>query len=347
VREAGRGRLLVLALLAWVVVPVSAANATAPDAAAPRGRTDVGGIGIRLVDVPAAVHDPRARSYIVDRLEPGTSIRRRVEISNSTSSIANVSVYAAAARLHRGDFAFAPSHSRNELSDWTAVDHAVLHLQPRSSAFETLTIRAPKNASSGLHYAVVWAEISAPAPTAGGVTLVNRVGVRMYVSIGHGSALPASFAIGALTAERSVAGGPRVVAEIRNSGQRTLQVGGYLTLANGPGGLRAGPFPVNLRTALAPKQSELAVVQLDDRLPSGPWHAHLVLSSGRIHREATATIRFPSLATVKPSAKASGDHLIVVVGILLLGLLAAVAALLLSRRGSFANDPRGPVGARE
>jgi hypothetical protein len=294
------------------------------------------------------VRDPLARSYIVGRLEPGTSIRRRVEISNSTGSVANVSVYAAAARLRRGDFAFAPSQSQNELSAWTSVDHAVLRLQPRSSAFETVTIEAPKNASSGVHYAVVWAEISAPAPTAGGVTLVNRVGVRMYVSIGHGRALRANFAIGALTAGRSAAGGPRVVAEIRNSGQRTLEVGGYLTLTNGPGGLRAGPFPVNLRTALAPNQTELAIVQLDDRLPRGPWHTHLVLSSGRIHREATATIRFPSLAIAKPIATGGGhDHLIVVVGTLLLGLLAAVAALLLSTRGSFANDRRGSVGARE
>jgi hypothetical protein len=339
---------MVLALLAAITVPASSAGATPPrEAAVPLGGADAGGIGIRLVGVPAAVRDPLAHSYIVGRLEPGTSIRRRVEISNSTGSIANVSVYAAAASLRRGDFAFAPSHSRNELSGWTSVDHAVLRLQPRSSALETLTIETPKNASPGAHYAVVWAEISAPAPTAGGVTLVNRVGVRMYISIGHGSALPANFTIGALTAKRSAAGGSRVVAEIRNSGRRTLEVGGYLTLANGPGGLRAGPFPVNLKTALAPKQSELAIVRLDNRLPRGPWHVHLVLSSGRIHREATATIRFPSLATVKPIAKASGHDHLIVVGTLLLGLLAAVAALMLSRRWSFANDQHGSVGARE
>jgi hypothetical protein len=344
-----RGRLMVLALLVGIIVPASSASATPPhEAAVPLGGADAGGIGIRLVDVPAAVRDPLARLYIVGRLEPGTSIRRRVEISNSTGSIANVGVYAAAARLRRGDFAFAPSHSRNELSGWTSVDQAVLRLQPRSSGLETLTIEVPKNASSGEHYAVVWAEISAPAPTAGGVTFVNRVGVRMYISIGPGGALPANFAIGALTAGRSASGGPRVVAEIRNSGRRTLEVGGYLTLASGPGGLRAGPFPVKLRTALAPNQAELATVRLDDRLPRGPWHAHLVLNSGRIHREATATIRFPSLATTKPIAKAVGhDHLILVVGTLLLVLLAAVAALPLSRRESFANDRRGSVGARE
>jgi hypothetical protein len=341
-----RGRLLVLALLVGMIVPAASASATPPhEAAVPLGGADAGGIGIRLVDVPAAVRDPLARSYIVGRLEPGTSIRRRVEISNSTGSIANVGVYAAAARLRRGDFAFAPSHSRNELSDWTSVDQAALRLQPRSSAVETLTIEVPKNASSGEHYAVVWAEISAPAPTAGGVTLVNRVGVRMYISIGPGGALAANFAIGALTAKRSASGEPRVVAEIRNSGRRTLEVGGHLTLANGPGGLRAGPFPVKLRTALAPNQAELATVRLDDRLPRGPWHAHLVLNSGRIHREATATIRFPPESSAARPAVAH-QHLILVVSLLLLVLIAA-AALLRSWRGGTGAGRRGAIGAHE
>jgi hypothetical protein len=339
---------MALALLVGIILPASRAGAAPPqEVAAPLGRADAGGIGIRLADAPAAVRDPLARAYVVGRLEPGKSIRRRVEISNSTGSIADVGVYAAAAKLHRGDFAFAPGHSRNELSDWTSVDQAVLRLRPRSSALETLTIEVPKDASSGEHYAVVWAEISAPAPTAGGVTLVNRVGVRMYISIGPGGALPANFAIGAITAGRSASGGPRVVAEIRNSGRRTLEVGGYLTLADGPGGLRAGPFPVRLRMALAPNQVELATVRLDNRIPRGPWHAHLVLNSGSIHREASSIIRFPSLATTKPIAKAVGDdHLIVALGTLLLVLLAAVAALL-SRRRPFANDRGGSVGARE
>jgi hypothetical protein len=337
----GRRRLTVLTLLVGIIVPASSASATPPnEATVPPGAADAGGIGIRLVDIPAAArNDPLARAYIVDRLNPGTSVRRRIEVSNSTGSLAKVGVYAAAARLRRGDFAFAPGHSRNELSDWTSVDRAVLRLRPRSSALETLTIEVPKNASSGEHYAVVWAEISAPAPTAGGVTLVNRVGVRMYISIGPGGALPANFAIGALTAERSASGGPLVVAEIRNSGRRTLEVGGYLTLANGPGGLRAGPFPVKLRTALAPNQAELATVRLDDRLPRGPWHAHLVLNSGRIHHEATATIRFPRESSAARPAVAY-QHLMLVVSLTLLFLIAA-AAVLRSWRGGTRAGRRG------
>lgn len=87
-----RIRLIVLSLLAGSIVPASGALAAGS-----------GGIGIRLVDMPADSRDkPLTRSYIVDRLAPGTSIRRRVEITNSTSSAAAVAVYPApAVRLGR------------------------------------------------------------------------------------------------------------------------------------------------------------------------------------------------------------------------------------------------------
>ncbi len=50
-----------------------------------------------------------------------------------------------------------------------------------TTAFETVTISVPKDASSGRRYAVLWAEVAAPA--ANGVTLVNRVGIRIYLSV--------------------------------------------------------------------------------------------------------------------------------------------------------------------
>ena len=118
----------------------------------------------------------------------------------------------------------------------------VLRLLPGASAFETVTINVPKTASAGERYAVVWAEVSTPAPATGsGVKLVNRVGVRLYLSIGPGGAPPSNFVIGSLTAERSATGRPLVVATIHNSGRRTINISGNLTLSNGPGGLRAGP----------------------------------------------------------------------------------------------------------
>jgi hypothetical protein len=285
-----RNRLIALSLLVGIIVPASSALAALSN----QSTADPGGIGIRIVDVPAnSRNDPLARSYIVNRLAPGKSIRRRVEIGNTTPSTAAVAVYAAAASIRQGRFAFAPSHSRNELSSWTSVSRQVVRLTPGTKAFDTVTIRVPKDASSGERYAVIWAEVSAPGSATGGVTLVNRVGIRMYLSIGPGGAPPSNFVIGALTAKRSASGEPLVVARIHNRGKRTLDISGSLTLSAGPGGVRAGPFSVKLGAPLSPGDSKPVTVRLDKRLPRGPWRAQIRLRSRLIQRVAVATITFP------------------------------------------------------
>lgn len=176
------------------------------------------------------------------------------------------------------------------------MSRAVLRLPPGTRAFETVTIHVPKNASSGERYAVIWAEVSAPGPPTRGVTLANRVGIRMYLSIGPGGAPSSNFAIGPLTAKRSASGQPFVVARIHNSGKRTIDISGNLKLSNGPGGVRAGPFPVKLGAPLAPGASRAVTVRLDKRLPRGPWRAQMLLRGRSIQRVAVATITFPRRA---------------------------------------------------
>ena len=198
------GRLIGVSLLAGIVFPAGALAG--------------GSIGIRLVDGPPdSGGNPLARVYVVDRVAPGSSISRRVEISNSTSSTATVMVYAAAASLRRGKFAFAPGHTRNELSTWTSVSRRQLRVPADGKAFETVTIKVPKDASAGERYAVIWAEVSTPSPVAGGVRLVNRVGVRMYLSIGPGGSARSNFTIRSLSAERSAV---RAAARHRESAQQ-------------------------------------------------------------------------------------------------------------------------------
>jgi hypothetical protein len=303
-RHVAHGCLIAVSLAAGILVPVTSAVAAPSTARA-------GGIGVRLVAMRAdAGAGPLARAYIVATVAPGKSLRRRVEISNTTRSAAVVAVYPAAASLHRGAFAFAAGRSSNELSGWTSVSQAVLRLPPAKATNEMVTINVPKDASAGERYGVIWAAVSAPAPAGGGVTLVNRVGIRMYLSIGPGGAPPSNFAIGPLAAKRSASGAPIVVATVHNTGERTLDIRGTLTLSDGPGGLRAGPFPVTMGATLGPNASEPATVRLDARLPRGPWHAHLRLTAGRLQRTATATITFPrSTASANPSRSGGGGWL--------------------------------------
>jgi hypothetical protein len=213
------------------------------------------------------------------------------------------------------------------------LSHDVVRLAPGGEAFDTLTINVPGSASSGERYAVVWAAVSASPKAAGGITLVNRVGVRMYLSIGLGGAPASNFVIGSLAAERSVTGEALVVANVHNSGQSTLDLSGSLTLSNGPGGLRTDPFAATLGTVLAPGISEPVTVQLTPELPAGPWRANLSLTSGPLQRSAAATITFPLNSHAAKSPKATGFPTLILVVIALFFLLAmTVIALLISRR---------------
>jgi hypothetical protein len=312
-----RGYLLAVVALAGLIAPAAALA------------SDTGGVGVRLIQARAASGDPLATAYILDRLAPGTTIHRRIEVSNSTGAGADVAVYPAAAGLSGGSFSFAPGHSRNQLSDWTTIDRSSLHLPAGGAAVVMVTIKVPRRASSGERYAVVWAQVSTPAAT-GGVRLVNRVGIRIYLSIGPGGAPISDFSISAPTAKRSSGGRPLVAAEVRNIGRSTLDIGGYLMLAGGPGGLRAGPFPVTLGAALSPGGTGTATVLLDRRLPRGPWRAELHLRSGSIRHVAAGTIRFA--AVPQPSAAAPAGHLLVVIAKALAVLAMIALAIVLLRR---------------
>jgi hypothetical protein len=305
------GRLLCVSLLAGLLIPAGGALA-----ATQSSPTLPGSVGLRLQGPPAG-------PYIVAQIAPGTSIQRRIAVSNSGKAAMDVELYAAAASLRQGTFGFTAGRSQNALSAWTSVSRGALRLAPGSEAI-SVTIRVPKNASPGERYAVVWAEVSAAASS--GVKLVNRVGIRMYVSVSPGGATAPKFSIVSIVAKRSATGQPLVVTQIRNDGLRTISVTGTLTLTGGPGGLRAGPFPIRLRTSLAPGRSASPAVELDARLPQGPWRARVALESESVQHSASATLTFPGQASTAPG---SSRALIAVLAVL---LVLAAAGLLIALR---------------
>jgi hypothetical protein len=269
------------------------AAVAAPSALATRARPPVAvrGISVRLVESPAAsLTNPLARTYITGTLAAGQSMRSKVEVSNTTARPQSVSIYAAAASMRDGAFAFADGSTKNELAHWTRLSHNALRLAPGQAEVVTVDVTVPPQASSGERYSVVWAAVNALSTTAS-VRLVNRVGVRMYLRVG-GPVVRARYAISRPKGGRSHSGAPVVTATVRNNGAGTLAISGSLTLSHGPGGLRAGPFRFVLARPLAPGTSRQVRVQLTKQLPPGPWHVRLQLRSGTTQRGSTATIAF-------------------------------------------------------
>ncbi len=272
------------ALAAATRAPARAAHAAAlPD-----------GVGIRLLDAPVArANDPRAQAYVVDHLSPGATITRRVEISNGTALATKVKLYAAGAAVEGQTFRFLEGTTRNELSSWTHVTPQEVELASGAVAEATVTIGVPGSASEGERYAVVWAELPPTKAPDGGLSVVNRVGVRIYLSVGPGGEPASDFAVESLAAARGSDGLPVVDVGVRNIGGRALDLNGELTLSDGPGKLSAGPFQAPGTTLAIGGLATLAV-PLDKDLPAGPWHARIVLRSGSLERAAEATLTFPS-----------------------------------------------------
>ena len=266
------------------------------------------GVGVRLLDEPSAAQDdPRAQVYIVDHLAPGTTIQRRIEVSNAGTADQHVVLYAAAATIEHGSFVGVAGHHANDLSSWSSVSPGNADVAASGTATVTVTIAVPGDAAPGEQYGVVWAETRSATAPESGVVEVSRVGIRLYVSIGPGGPPAADFSIDTLTAGRSHDGRPLVSALVHNTGGRALDMNGSLDLAAGPGGLRAGPFPATLGSTLGLGDTQPVTVHLDRELPAGPWDARVTLKSGLTERTATATITFPASGRADPVAVDQSD----------------------------------------
>ncbi|MFI6066033.1 hypothetical protein ACIA47_12315 [Micromonospora sp. NPDC051227] len=259
-------------------------------------------VGVRLLDAPVNRRDDtRAHKYIVDHVHPGTTIRRRIVVENVSPVKRLVDVYPAAADVTEKGFVLAPDRTQNELSSWIEVDKTQVKLGSDDEATVWVTIRVPKKAEAGERYAVVWAQ-----STSGNDRMVEqiaRAGIRVYLSVGPGGEPPSGFEVGPLSGGREADGTPFVTTEVRNTGQRALDLAGELRLTDGPSGLAAGPLRAEARTLPLAGRTTIRV-KLDRQLPDGPWKARLDLASGWTKRTATGSVDFgkapaPATATAK------------------------------------------------
>jgi hypothetical protein len=321
----GVGRALVLFAAAVLLSQVEPALA--------QSGVPEGSIGIRLLEVPTSLHDdPRAHLYIIDHLAQGETIHRRIEVSSGLAHRERITLYAAGASISAGRFHFFPDETPDELSTWITVTPASLDLEPQGSGTAVVTIAVPADTTDAERYAVVWAETPPSRPPGGGLAAVNRVGIRVYLSVGRGPAPPIGFRIESLTALRDRSGRPVVSAMVANTGGRAVDLGGELRLTHGPGGLSAGPFPVELGTTLGIGQRAPVRVLLDPAIPDGPWTARLTLRSDLVERSASARITFPRVAGTQSSpvpATSGSGFFGSIVAIVAIGIAVAAALWLL------------------
>ncbi len=309
------------------LLPPTHAAAVEPEASPSAGGPSAS-VGIRLLDAPVNRRDDtRAHKYIVDHVRPGTTIKRRVVVENSSEIGREISLYAAAADVGPTGFALAPGRTENELSSWISVEPGSKRLAAGREAEALVTIRVPRDAEAGERYAVVWAEVSGVGDD--NVRQIGRAGVRVYLSVGPGGEPPSGFEVGPLAGSRQPDGTPVVTAEVRNTGKRALDLAGELRLTEGPGGLSVGPVKAEA-TTLALGGSTTVRVMLDPRLPDGPWSARLDLASGWTRRSATGTVTFGTAPATVSGTDRSAD--VLTGGLVTSGLVLALFAVYAYRR---------------
>lgn len=345
----GSAALLFVALACTLLPATRAGAAPKPTATAP-------GIGIRLLEAPTNRRDdPRARIYIVDHLAPATVIHRAIEVSNSTAAPVSVQLYAAAASVDGDRFDFADGRTGNELSSWISVSPSAVTAPPGGSVRAVVTVAVPDGASAGERYAVVWAEPPG-TPTDAHITLVNRVGIRVYLSVGQGPEPATEFTISSLRATRDGDGIPVLAATVQNTGQRALDVSGEASLDHGPAGVSTSAHPAQLGTTIAIGGTGTVRVPFDRDLPDGPWDAHLTLRSGTTSRTASEHVEFGSVpaatadaptlsfSPARPGETITAAALLAAAALLIVGTATAVVAHQRRRTPTDASMGAAPYG---
>ncbi|NKT42254.1 peptidase [Rhodococcus hoagii] len=324
-----------IASVAVMICSLVSAGSISSIAAAQSSPAQNEGIGVRLLEAPSNNgNDPRARVYIVDHLSPGATISRRFEVANTTGEAADVRLYPSAASIDRGRFAGAAGQVANDLTTWTSITPAQVRVEAHSTTEAVATIAVPQDAPPGEQYGVLWAEVhSSPSPQSP-VAQISRVGIRLYVSVGPGNPPAADFAISSLSAGRSDDGTPVLAADVRNTGGRALDLRGSLVLADGPGGLNAGPFAVEGVTSLAPGTTGTVAATLSKDIPAGPWNASVTLESGLIERSAATQITFPDSGRADFAVQESRTRTAALLGIGVLAVIGIGGAVILRRRST-------------
>src|SRR5262249_4741131 len=318
-------RACMLALAAGIAIPAAAAHAATGTAA--HGSTDPASqtLGVRLVDVPVAeAHDSRALRYIVDYLPTGSAVRPRILVVNDEDQPARLSVYPDAAQIAHGLFVGDAGATPSELTRWITVAHPVVTVPARTSVMDLVTIKVPAGATRGEQYGVIWVQQQARMRADGefNINEISRVGVRVYLAVGRGGAPPSSVSINSITGDRAAAGQPAIVARVKDTGQRAIDLAGSASLSDGPGGTSTGPFPEVKIVTLAPGQSADMVFDPSRGVPDGPWRATVTLASGLTSETASASVQFSEQAATAAAARALPLPAILGFGLLIAALAA-------------------------
>ena len=245
-------------------------------------------MSIGLSDVgPTRTADPRHVHYIIDAVTRGNTLEREVVVTNATVNDLSIEVYVGDAAVRGRRFAFDDELRPGGVASWSRVAPSSLVLAAGASATAVVAITPPLDAAPGEHYGVIWAQL----PARGDASVVNRVGVRMYLALGNGTVPPSDLSIDAITPSRDELGGAQLAVNVTNIGGRALDVAGTVELRSREGSRLSAELDPG--TVIPPGDSGEATARFAD-VDDGPWEATAVVRANGVERQAAGTITFPT-----------------------------------------------------
>ncbi len=282
-----------------------------------------GEFSLRPVRPPGA--PPRERAYVVRTVRPGQVFDDKLEALNLTNRPAELAVEAVDAGI-TADGSFAPGSTRSAEGAWLTVTPDRVRVPPRGRAPVAVRVQVPADAEPGDHIAAVVVQRADPPRGEGNVTLVQRVGVRFYLTVTNpdGSAGSRGFELRSLrwTGEPR---GRTFEAEIANTGTLLVEPLGSMTIARGD--LRTSADVPVLGT-VPPGVSRNLRISMPGTLEEGTYEARLNL---RLVQGGPAQERAITFV-VGPSDGSYWWVAAVVAGLLLLAVAGAALRLSLHRR---------------
>ncbi len=183
---------------------------------------------------------PETKSYFVLDLQPGSTVTRKVRVSNVGSASGALKLYAVDATTGQtsGTVYQGVSAPRRDVGKWLSLGAQKLTLRPGESRIVTFIVTVPKGARSGDHVGGIVAENEELTASAGGQSAmrikIQHLTVAAVVVRLPGPSVPAMGLAGATAG--GGAGYQFVRLSLANRGNVMLKPTGTLVLKNGGGG---------------------------------------------------------------------------------------------------------------
>lgn len=279
-------------------------------------------------DRPATA-EARDRSYIVKAVAPGAELADRVLAVNLTDKPLDLEVAPADASI-TPEGVFAPGTTATAVGSWITATPGQVRVPPHGTVPVDVRIRVPADAAAGDHIAAVVARKAGEPSGSGNVRVVQRVGVRVYLTVQPTDESSRRGALGRQFEFRSLRwAGDAFEAEVANTGDLLVEPLGTVDVRRGGLGATA---EVPVLGTVPPGESRTFRVSPPADLEPGTYDGtvrlHLVQGGDDQARTVTFTLDGP-LHTGRPPVAPAKDKAfpwwLMVIAVAALGAVAVEA----------------------